>query len=142
MRQLSFILLGCLSALNVMALPIRCPDLADISLTNGEYAWQSKDSLWEGYFVAPRTGVGESSKIDAFLEARWIQLNTLSNPQGVVECDYAGNMPNEVIRFVMLNAQGGPTPTANGWSCIFNPVYPSPQCSCSGDPVLCEFEKS
>jgi hypothetical protein len=135
--------IACLLMINAAwALPINCPELKDISRTNGEYAWQSQNSLWEGYFALPFYGRGDSSQVTNFLEARWIQLNNLKNPQGIVECDYAGNVPGEVIRFILLNAQGGPKPTDSAWACAFSPPFPSAQCSCAGEPTQCIFEKS
>lgn len=129
-------------AAETLATPIACPAVDDIQRVNGEYAWQSHNSLFEGYFAFPMVGRGQSSRVTQFLEARWIQLNDLNNPQGVVECDYAGNVAGEIVRFSLLNAQAGPKPNGYTWSCQYNPPFPSTQCVCQGDSGTCTFEKS
>lgn len=135
-------LLCAFFAVHAAATPIACPEAQDIRRINGEYAWQSHNSLFEGYFAAPLYGRGQSSRIAQFLEARWVQLTDLTDPQGVVECDYAGNVPGEIIRFTLLNAQAGPKPDSFTWSCQFKPPFPSAQCVCQGDPGSCAFEKT
>lgn len=129
-------------AINAVAASTHCPLPKDIQRVSGEYAWVSNDALFEGYFAAPQFGRGQSSQVTQFIEARWVQLTNQTNAQGMVECDYAGNVPDEVIRFTLLNAQAGPKPNANTWSCNFRPPFPSPQCTCAGDPGICTFEKS
>ncbi len=121
---------------------LHCPELTEISRVDGEYAWQTTNPLWEGYFAFPKVGIGQSSTVVSFLDARWVQLTDLKNAPGVVECDYAGNAPGEVIRFVLLNAQSSLKPHEYSWSCSFAPPFPSTQCSCGGQPSQCNFEKS
>ena len=141
MRIVSALLLSIMAA-SAVAGPVSCPDASDITRIDGEYAWQSHDSLFEGYFAMPQFGRGDSSQVTQFLEARWIQLTNLPNSPGFVECDYAGNVPGEIIRFGLLNAQAGPKPNSFTWSCSFKPPFPSSQCTCAGDPGICAFEKS
>lgn len=116
-----------------------CPPLASISRTSGEYSWHSTDGRWEGYFVLPRVGRGSSNQVVAFQEARWIQLTDLRNSSGVVECDYAGNSPGEIIRFISNIAMATPKPTGNQWSCEFNPDIPGTQCLCGGEALGCQL---
>ncbi|MFI4955957.1 MAG: DUF3757 domain-containing protein [Gammaproteobacteria bacterium] len=141
MRIVSVILL-CVMAASAVATPINCPAPHDITRIDGEYAWRSNDSLFEGYFAVPQFGRGQSSEVTQFLEARWIQLTDLAKAKGFVECDYAGNVEGEIIRFSLLNAQAGPKPSAHTWSCSFHPPFPSSQCTCAGDPGICTFEKT
>lgn len=116
-----------------------CPDISTISRIPGEYGWQSTDGRWEGYFLLPRVGRGNSSQVIGFEEARWIQLNNLINSAGIVECDYIGNGQGEIIRFVTNVSAAVPKPTDINWSCEFNPDVPGTQCLCGGEPNGCRM---
>lgn len=118
---------------------IACPDVSSISRVPGEYAWESTDGRWQGYFASPRIGRGESANIKFFQQTRWIQLNTLPNSPGVVECDYLGNYDQEVIRFVSIDSTASAKPTGLHWNCEFNPEVPGTQCLCTGDPGECRL---
>jgi hypothetical protein len=116
-----------------------CPDISTISRTPGEYAWQSTDGRWEGYFLLPRVGRGSSTQVVGFEEARWIQLTNLLNSSGVVECDYIGNNAGEIIRFVNNASTAMAKPTSNHWSCEFNSEVPGTVCVCGGEASGCRL---
>jgi hypothetical protein len=114
-----------------------CPEVGSISRVPGEYAWVSTDGRWEGYFVSPRIGRGDSNEVKNFRQARWIQLTNLIDSAGVVECDYQGNYGEEVIRFVQLSAASSEKPKSQNWSCELNPDLPGTQCLCGGEATEC-----
>lgn len=114
-----------------------CPEASSITRVPGEYAWQSADGRWEGYFALPRTGRGDSNQVTFFLQARWIQLTDMLDSKGVVECDYTGNSNAETIRFVTNVSAATSKPRGPHWSCDFNPDVPGTRCVCSGDSKDC-----
>lgn len=143
MKQILALLCTCIAvqALAGPLLPLSCPDPTDIERVPGEYAWRSHNPMFEGYFAFPHVGRGESSKIEQFLEGRWVQLTDLGKSPGIIECDYAGNVAGEVIRFSLVSAQAVPQPSDYTWSCQYAPPFPSTQCVCQGDAGTCTFKK-
>lgn len=125
--------------LSAVSVPVQCPQPSEVRLVPGEYAWVTDDSRFEAYFVSPQAGRGFSTAVVGFAQARWMQLNNLPKSVGVIECDYAGNYGGEVIRVVQGDQQSSPKPMSQFWSCGFNPVKPSTQCTCSGSVTECAF---
>lgn len=131
------ILLLC--PLTLCAAEYVCPEVSSISRTPGEYAWESKDGRWQGYFASPRIGRGDSLTLKSFQQSRWVQLNNLLDSPGVVECDYLGSYGDEIIRFVSSDSAAMPRPTSTQWNCDFNPDIPGTQCICSGQSRECQL---
>lgn len=116
-----------------------CPELDSISRISGEYGWLSTDGRWEGYFSFPLTGRGDSDQVKQFVEARWIRLTDLVKSKGMIECDYEGNMPGEIIRFVSNISAATDKPTDAAWNCTFSPETPGIECLCASEPGNCRF---
>lgn len=123
----------------LFAAELICPPADTISRVPGEYAWESKDGRWQGYFAGPRVGRGSSTHVTDFQQTRWIQLNDLPDSYGVIECDYSGNFSDEIIRFVSIDSTATKLPSGIHWSCDFNPQIPGTQCVCAGDPAECRY---
>lgn len=139
MRYIIHTILLCLPLLSTAAQPQRCPDVSEIRLVPGEYAWRTDDIRFEGYFASPQTGRGLSTHVVNFMQARWMQFNNLPNSKGVVECDYVGNYGNEVVRVIQAREHTSAKPLSQYWGCTFNPDLPSTQCICSGTVTQCAF---
>lgn len=114
-----------------------CPSLDQIQRISGEYHWITKAPGWEGAFIAPHNGKGNSTQVIRFIGAHWIQVNNLTDGPGYVECNYQGNWDGEIIRFTQAGIHNTPKPTDQHWNCVLNPHFPGVQCTCAMSPELC-----
>ena len=117
-----------------------CPDLEQIKRTPGEFSWTTSEKGWQGAFIDPQTGKGNSHIAEHFVAARWIQFSNLPDSAGYVQCDYSGDLGNEVIRFTQIGTKATKRPDDINWTHVDNINFPSVQRECTVDLKLCEFE--
>jgi len=119
-----------------------CPGLTEIQRTPGEYSWTTSRDGWEGQFKSPLNGKGFSTKVLSFVEARWIAFSNLPTSTGFVQCDYLGNISEEVIRFSLMGDRTTQKPTNLNWVEQNAVTFPSVQATCSASPHDCSFWES
>jgi len=119
-----------------------CPEITEIQRTPGEYSWTTTREGWEGQFKAPQNAKGFSTKIQNFAEARWIAFSNLPDTTGFVQCDYVGNIGEEVIRFSQMGNRTTQKPTNINWVEQHVVTFPSVQATCSASPYDCSFWES
>ena len=118
-----------------------CPDLDQIKRTPGEFSWTTPLKGWEGAFVDPQTGKGNSNTAKHFVTARWVQFSNLPDSPGYIQCDYSGDLGNEIIRFAQVGNKATKRPEDINWTHVDNITFPSVQRECSVGLKLCEFEQ-
>lgn len=138
---LTIVLLALMSPAMANDTAATCPTIDSINRTPGVYSWNSTDPGWEGQFAAPTSGRGYSNKVKHFIEARWIQFSNLPESPGYVQCDYEGDIGNEVIRFSQTKNKATKRPDSEFWTKVANLRFPSIQRTCSYDMHLCSFEQ-
>lgn len=119
----------------------QCPKLNEIHRTPGEYSWTTTVPSWEGYFAEPLNAKGYSNKVKNFLQARWIQFTNLPSSPGYIQCDYAGDIGEEVIRFVQKGNKATQKPSDIAWTKVENLKFPSVQRECGGAAENCKFKQ-
>jgi len=116
-----------------------CPDLSEIKRTPGEYSWATTRPGWEGQFIAPLHAKGYSTEISSFAEARWIAFSNLPTTAGYIQCDYNGNLNEEVIRFSQIGSRATHQPTGINWVAQTPMTFPNVQATCTSTPRDCSF---
>lgn len=136
--SLSFLILPISAKAEELPIAVsHCPSLDDIKRLPGTYQWITTQPGFSGGFAS--TGSGSSNKIESFVEARWVQLNSLTYSPGIVECEYIGDINNERIIFKQTGTNISYKPESLNWSGEDHATIPAVQRVCGGSPESCVF---